>query len=165
MVFAHIEDNEVTNVAEWSIRSTAPDGWIPTEDKDVAIGDSYADGVFLSPDDEPRKNTTDRLQDVYFSVEKLGLPLDKAAEVRTLIDELLMSVEDKDVPKYIDLIPELTGDGRLVKEGTLVLRDGTIQRAAADLVDTAKNAADLFVDIQKPIEGKDISDVIVVGRK
>ena len=105
MIYAYIENDKVSNVAEW-IGGNIPAGWEPTEDKDVAIGDTFTEGVFLSPEGEPRKNTTDRLQDLNTALSKLGLSVENIDRVRALIDELLETVDDKDAQKYAEIISE-----------------------------------------------------------
>ena len=134
MIYAYVENDKVSNVAEW-LGGNIPAGWKPTEDKDVAIGDTFTEGVFLSPEGEPRKNMTDRLQDVYISVEKLGLPLDKAAEVRALIDKLLTDVPLAEMDEYTEMLPTLKYDGSLIKHKYRIQWEGQIKQAAADLWD------------------------------
>ena len=149
------ENGKVKNVAEWSVKSNAPQGWVSTEEKDIAIGDIYKEGVFFSQDGEPRKNLSDRLQDIYISVDKLGLPIDKAEQVRALIDRLLSGVEDTDAPEFADMFPQWDSTkayiaGDRVKYGELLYK--CLQPHTAQPSWTPEAAPSLWVRIDNPSE-------------
>lgn len=68
--------------------------------------------------------------------------IEKARELRGLIETAVQSLDDKSASKAPTLYPRLKQDGSLVKAGTRINWGGTVMKAAVDLWDTEQNNPD-----------------------
>lgn len=65
-----------------------------------------------------------------------------AHKLRPLIEYAAQGLTDQDASKGAELFPRLKHDGTLVKAGTRINWNGTLQRASVDLWDTEQNDPD-----------------------
>lgn len=93
--------------------------------------------------------------------------LEKARQVRQLIEEAMVNVADKMASQVPELSPSLKQDGSLVKAGTRINWNGLLKRAAVDLYDTEANNPDNAPTLWENIMYKDgiriIPEAITVG--
>lgn len=91
----------------------------------------------------------------------------EALKLRSLIEQAVISLPDKEASEGASLFPRLKGDGSLVKAGTRINWKGTIKRAANDLWDTAENNPDnaptLWEDISYKQGYRIIPETITAG--
>ena len=68
-----------------------------------------------------------------------------------IVEQAVISLDDKTASEASSLFPRLKEDGSLISAGTRINWNGTIKKAAVDLWDTAENnpdnAPDLWEDI------------------
>lgn len=67
------------------------------------------------------------------------ISIERAKQLRELIEQVVTSLSDADASKGVELFPGLKGDGSLVSNGTRITFDGKLYRAAVDLWDTEQN--------------------------
>lgn len=67
------------------------------------------------------------------------ISVERAKQLRALIEQAVTSLSDADASKGVELFPGLKGDGSLVSNGTRITFDGKLYRAAVDLWDTEDN--------------------------
>lgn len=79
----------------------------------------------------------------------------EALKLRALIEQAVVSLDDKSASEGASLFPRLKGDGSLVKTGTRINWHGKIKRAANDLWDTVENDPDHAPDLWDDIEYRD----------
>lgn len=79
----------------------------------------------------------------------------EALKLRALIEQAVVSLDDKSASEGASLFPRLKGDGSLVKTGTRINWNGKIKRAANDLWDTVENNPDHAPDLWDDIEYRD----------
>lgn len=93
--------------------------------------------------------------------------LEKARQVRQIIEEAMVNVADKMASQVPELSPSLKQDGSLVKVGTRINWNGLLKRAAVDLYDTEVNNPDNAPTLWENIMYKDgiriIPEAITVG--
>lgn len=94
------------------------------------------------------------------------ISLEMAYKLRSLIEQAVKSLPDKEASEGSILFPRLKGDGSLVTAGTRINWNGTIKKAAVDLWDTAENnpnnAPGLWQDIAYKEGYRIIPDTITV---
>lgn len=92
--------------------------------------------------------------------------IEKARELRGLIETAVQSLDDKSASKAPTLYPRLKQDGSLVKSGTRINWNGMVMKAAVDLWDTAENDPDHAHTLWAKIDYRDgyrvIPDTITV---
>lgn len=76
----------------------------------------------------------------------------EALKLRSLIEQAVISLPDKEASEGATLFPSLKGEGSLVAYGTRINWRGTIKRAANDLWDTPENNPDNAPDLWEDIE-------------
>ena len=90
-----------------------------------------------------------------------------ARTYRAIIEEAVVSVDDKTASKAVVLHGTLKEDGSLIKSGTRLNWKGRLVRAAVDLWDTKENNPDNAPDLWEDILYRDghriIPEVITVG--
>ena len=67
------------------------------------------------------------------------ISVERAKQLRALIEQAVTSLSDADASKGVELFPGLKGDGSLVSNGTRITFNGKLYRAAVDLWDTEDN--------------------------
>ena len=67
------------------------------------------------------------------------ISVERAKQLRALIEQAVTSLSDADASKGVELFPGLKRDGSLVSNGTRITFDGKLYRAAVDLWDTEQN--------------------------
>ena len=67
------------------------------------------------------------------------ISIERAKQLRELIEQVVTSLSDADASKGVELFPGLKEDGSLVSNGTRITFDGKLYRAAVDLWDTEQN--------------------------
>lgn len=70
------------------------------------------------------------------------ITIERAYQLRALVEQAAVSLDDKAASAGAELFPRLKGDGALVSAGTRINWHGTIKRAAVDLWDTEENDPD-----------------------
>lgn len=90
----------------------------------------------------------------------------EAMRLRSIVEQVAVSLDDKTASEAAALFPRLKGDGALVKAGTRINWHGTVKRAAVDLWDTAENTPDAASALWEDILYRDgyriIPEVITV---
>lgn len=81
--------------------------------------------------------------------------IEKARELRGLIEEAVQSLDDKSASKAPTLYPRLKQDGSLAKAGTRINWGGVVMKAAVDLWDTAENDPDHAPKLWAKIDYRD----------
>lgn len=81
--------------------------------------------------------------------------IEKARELRGLIEEAVQSLGDEKASKAPTLFPRLKQDGGLVRAGTRICYKGEVRKAAVDLWDTADNSPDKAADLWETLDYKD----------
>lgn len=66
----------------------------------------------------------------------------EALRLRAIVEQAAASLDDQTASAGAALFPRLKQDGALVKAGTRINWDGTLKRAAVDLLDTEANNPD-----------------------
>lgn len=93
--------------------------------------------------------------------------LKNARKLRSIIEQAVTSLEDKDASEAPVLFPKLKQDGSLVPADTRINWNGTVKRAAVDLWDTAENTPDkapaLWEDISYREGFRIIPETITAG--
>jgi len=91
----------------------------------------------------------------------------EALKLRSIVEQVAASLDDKTASEGASLFPRLKGDGSLVRAGTRINWNGTIKRAAVDLYDTAETTPDaadlLWEDIEYREGYRIIPDTITAG--
>ncbi len=91
----------------------------------------------------------------------------EAVKLRSLIEQAVISLPDKEASEGASLFPILKGDGSLVNAGTRINWHGVIKRAANDLWDTQENNPDnapaLWEDIAYKQGFRIIPEIITAG--
>ena len=92
--------------------------------------------------------------------------IDKARKLRKIIEEAMVSVDDKTSSEAVELLPSLEYDGSLIKAGTRINHNGVVKKAAIDLWNTEENNPDnapaLWEDIPYKNGYRIIPDTITV---
>lgn len=95
------------------------------------------------------------------------ISIERAKQLRELIEQAVTSLSDADASKGVELFPGLKGDGSLVSNGTRITFDGKLYRAAVDLWDTEQNnpanAPTLWEELLCREGYRIIPDTITVG--
>ena len=90
----------------------------------------------------------------------------EAIYLRSIVEQAVISLDDKTASTAATLFPRLKADGTLVSAGTRINWNGTIKKAAVDLWDTAENNPDNAPSLWQNIEYKEgyriIPDTITV---
>lgn len=81
--------------------------------------------------------------------------IEKARELRGLIETAVQSLDDKSASKAPTLYPRLKQDGSLVKSGTRINWGGVVMKAAVDLWDTEQNNPDHAPTLWAKIDYRD----------
>lgn len=81
--------------------------------------------------------------------------IEKARELRGLIEEAVQSLDDKSASKAPTLYPRLKQDGSLVRAGTRICHNGEVKKAAVDLWDTVDNSPDKATTLWETLDYKD----------
>ena len=81
--------------------------------------------------------------------------IEKARELRGLIETAVQSLDDKSASKAPTLFPRLKQDGSLVKAGTRINWNGAVMKAAVDLWDTEQNNPDNAQKLWAKIDYRD----------
>lgn len=79
----------------------------------------------------------------------------EALELRRIIEQAAVSLDDKAASGGPTLFPRLKGDGSLVKVGTRIYWNGVVKKAAVDLWDTAENNPDNAPTLWADLEYRD----------
>lgn len=92
--------------------------------------------------------------------------LEKARHLRKIIEQAIISVDDKTSSEAIELLPLLKNDGSLIPAGTRINYNGLIKKATVALYDTEANNPDNAPTLWEDIMYKDgyriIPEVITV---
>ena len=92
--------------------------------------------------------------------------IDKARKLRKIIEEAMVSVNDKTSSEAVELLPSLEYDGSLIKAGTRINHNGVIKKAAVALWNTEDNNPDNAPGLWEDIQYKDgyriIPEIITV---
>ena len=90
----------------------------------------------------------------------------RAIYLRSVVEQAVVSIDDKTASTAATLFPRLKEDGSLVKAGTRINWNGVIKKAASDLWDTVENnpekAPTLWQDIEYREGYRIIPEVITV---
>lgn len=90
-----------------------------------------------------------------------------ARKLRPIIERSAQSLDEKTASTAPEIFPKLSGDGELVKAGTVVNWNGGLKRAASDLWDTPENTPEAAPELWEDIAYKDgyrvIPEVITAG--
>lgn len=93
--------------------------------------------------------------------------LTTARKLRSLIEQAVVSLPDKEASEGATLFPRLKQDGELISAGTRINWNGVVKRAASDLWDTETNNPDNAPTLWEDIAYKDgyrfIPEIITVG--
>lgn len=93
--------------------------------------------------------------------------IDRAKQLRTVIEKAVMSLDDETASTAAELFPNLKGDSSLIKTGTRINWNGVVKRAAVDLWDTNENNPDnaptLWEDIGYREGYRIIPETLTVG--
>jgi hypothetical protein len=93
--------------------------------------------------------------------------IDRAKQLRTVIEKAVMSLDDAVASTAAELFPNLKGDNSLIKAGTRINWNGVVKRAAVDLWDTNENnpnnAPTLWEDINYREGYRIIPETLTVG--
>jgi hypothetical protein len=81
--------------------------------------------------------------------------IDKAKKLRPLIENAVMSLDDKSASEAAVLFPKLKYDGALISAGARVNHNGVIMKAAVDLYDTEIDNPDNAPTLWEAIEYRD----------
>ena len=91
----------------------------------------------------------------------------EALKLRAIVEQAVMSLEDKTASEAAMLFPRLKQNGALVTVGTRINHNGVIKRAAVDLWDTPENNPDNAPALWEDISYKDgyriIPETITAG--
>lgn len=91
----------------------------------------------------------------------------EALRLRMIVEQAVVSLDDKTASEASSLFPRLKEDGSLISAGTRINWNGTIKKAAVDLWDTAENNPDNAPDIWEDITYREgyriIPEVITVA--
>lgn len=91
----------------------------------------------------------------------------KAETLRKLIEQVSISLPDKEASEGVELFPQLKENGGLIKVGTRINWNGILKRAATDLWDIESNNPDnapsLWEDILYREGYRIIPETITVG--
>lgn len=68
--------------------------------------------------------------------------IEKARQLRKIIENAMVSVDDKTSSEAVELLPTLNYDGSLIKAGTRINYGGIVKKAAVDLWNTESNNPD-----------------------
>lgn len=92
---------------------------------------------------------------------------ERIAAYRTVLNTATDKLDDKEVSEVPNLLPSMKYDGTLIKNGTRILWNGIIKRAAVDLWATEQNnpdnAPNLWEDVMYRNGIRIIPKVITVG--
>lgn len=92
---------------------------------------------------------------------------ERIAAYRTVLNTATDKLDDKEVSEVPNLLPSMKYDGTLIKNGTRILWNGTIKRAAVDLWATEDNNPDnaptLWEDVMYRNGIRIIPETITVG--
>ena len=95
------------------------------------------------------------------------MTVERARELRALIEQAAVSLDDRAASSGSELFPRLKGDGSLVSAGTRICWGGVVKRAAVDLWDTTENTPDaaetLWEDLAYRGGVRIIPEVITAG--
>ena len=95
------------------------------------------------------------------------MTVERARELRALIEQAAVSLDDRAASSGAELFPRLKGDGSLVSAGTRICWGGVVKRAAVDLWDTAENTPDAAENLWEDIAYRGgiriIPEVITAG--
>lgn len=75
----------------------------------------------------------------------------EALRLRMIVEQAVVSLDDKTASEASSLFPRLKEDGSLISAGIRINWNGTIKKAAVDLWDTAENNPDNAPDIWEDI--------------
>lgn len=93
--------------------------------------------------------------------------IEQAYQLRPVIEQAAVSLDDATASTAPELYPKLMGDGSLVSAGTRINWNGTLMRAAVDLWDTAENTPDAAPDLWEELQYREgyriIPETITVG--
>lgn len=91
----------------------------------------------------------------------------EAMRLRGIVEQAVVSLDDKTASEAATLFPSLKGDGALLDAGTRINWHGTIKKAAVDLWDIPENTPDnspaLWVDIEYREGFRIIPEIITVA--
>lgn len=91
----------------------------------------------------------------------------KAVKMRSVIEQAVVSLDDKTASTAVTLFGEMKYSGALIQAGTRINWNGTLKRAAVDLWDRAENNPDNAPDMWENVLYRDgyriIPDKITVG--
>ena len=68
---------------------------------------------------------------------------DEALKLRAIVEQAVVSLDDKSASEASTLFPRLAQNGKLISAGTRINWNGTIKRAAVDLWDITENTPDI----------------------
>ena len=68
---------------------------------------------------------------------------DEALKLRTIVEQAVVSLDDKTASKAPTLFPRLAQNGKLISAGTRINWNSTIKRATVDLWDNAESTPDI----------------------
>lgn len=92
---------------------------------------------------------------------------EEALKLRAIVEQSVVSLDDKTASEGATLFPRLKGDGSLISAGTRINWNGTLKRASVDLWDTVENNPDnapaLWEDIAYKEGYRIIPETITVG--
>ena len=79
----------------------------------------------------------------------------EALRLRAIVEQAAASLDDKTASTAATLFPRLRQDGALVRFGTRINWNGTLNQAAVDLWDTAENTPDAAPTLWEDIDYRD----------
>lgn len=81
--------------------------------------------------------------------------IEKARKLRKIIEQAIVSVDDKTSSEAVELLPTLKYDGSLIKAGTRINYNGAVKKATVNLWDTEANNPDNAPTLWENIGYKD----------
>lgn len=92
---------------------------------------------------------------------------DEALKLRAIVEQSVVSLDDKTASEGTTLFPRLKENGSLIPSGTRINWNGVLKRASVDLWDTTENNPDNAPDLWEDIAYKEgyriIPETITVG--
>ncbi len=93
--------------------------------------------------------------------------LEPAYKLRPIIEEAVQSLDERTASMAVTMFPKLKANGKWVKAEKVINWNGTLKRAAADLLDTAENTPDAAPNLWEDIAYKEgyrvIPEIITAG--
>jgi hypothetical protein len=81
--------------------------------------------------------------------------IERAKKLRKIIEQAVVSLDDKTSTEAVELLPQMKYDGSLIKAGTRINYNGTVKKATVDLWDIEINNPNGAPTLWENIEYKD----------